>query len=205
MEELFGPDPTGTRLAGVPRFEITHVDLFAIDDSSLIRLATIAAFPAVALLFLKHVGHPALSLSIPSWTPALRAAVAAPPAGRVLALLITYLFEAARDRRAKDALVDAVPEGLEMYRTAADELIEKGIEKGIGQGIEKGIEKGIEQGRVEGGRRSIRRILEARFGSAPEHAFTRIDQIEDQDRIDALVALAATAPDLAGFERALGA
>lgn len=116
-----------------------------------------------ALLFLKHVGHPSLSRRIASWTPILRVAILGPPAGRVLSLLLSCLFEAARDRRAEDALLDSVPEGLEMYRTAADDLIDQGIEKGLEQG----------------------RILEARFGAVTDDRLAPLDRIVGPDRIDA--------------------
>ncbi|MGH2344959.1 MAG: hypothetical protein ACRDG4_07005 [Chloroflexota bacterium] len=104
-----------------------------------------------------------------------------------------------------------------LERTAFDELMEMSAmsndvlervylaqqAKGLKQGIEQGIEQGRRQGRAEGEQRAILRVLAIRLGAVPEALATRVAAVADPERLAALLEKAATARDLAEFERTL--
>jgi hypothetical protein len=71
------------------------------------------------------------------------------------------------------------------------------------EGWEKGQEEGREEGVQAGVRQSIVGVLQARFGVVPTTAAGRLEQVEDLERLQALLREAATAESLAAFEGAL--
>ena len=73
---------------------------------------------------------------------------------------------------------------------------DRGIEQGIEQGIERGIEQGIEQGVVQGARRTLLKLLHARFGELPQAVAGKVESIGSIDELDALSERVLTAPTL---------
>ena len=73
---------------------------------------------------------------------------------------------------------------------------QKALEKGIEQGIEKGIEKGIEQGIRKGIIKSLRDVLEVRFGEVPESLLDGIEQTKSVEELEALHRRALTATSI---------
>jgi hypothetical protein len=67
----------------------------------------------------------------------------------------------------------------------------------------KGLKQGIEQGRVEAEQRDILRVLAVRLGPVPEAMAARVAQVSDSARLAVLLESAATATNLAEFERGL--
>lgn len=57
----------------------------------------------------------------------------------------------------------------------------RGYERGVGFGFEKGMEKGMEEGEVTGARTALQTVLEARFGSVPAWALTKIHKAPVKD------------------------
>lgn len=83
--------------------------------------------------------------------------------------------------------------------TLAQQWVEQGIEKGI----EKGMEKGLAHGQQKAMRENILDLLQIRFGSYPELAATRLQTIEDLDKLRFLLRQAATAESMTTFLAAL--
>jgi hypothetical protein len=67
----------------------------------------------------------------------------------------------------------------------------------------KGRKQGIEQGRVEAEQRDILRVLAVRLGAVPDGVAARVAQVSDSARLAVLLESAATATNLAEFERGL--
>jgi len=83
------------------------------------------------------------------------------------------------------------------------EGIEKGLQEGIEKGLQEGIEKGIGQGLAAGVRRSIHRLLQARFGPLPSSELEVLNRITNISALESLVETAATAGSLDEFLRSV--
>jgi len=66
------------------------------------------------------------------------------------------------------------------------------------RGLEKGIEKGL-----EASRRSLCKVLRARFGEVPPAVSVQLDRLSDFDGLDRLLDEALACPNLAAFAEAL--
>lgn len=66
------------------------------------------------------------------------------------------------------------------------EILEKGMQKGIEQGIEKGMQKGIEKGVTQGIRQMLGHLIEKRFPSLSPLAQQSIQQINNQENLQAI-------------------
>jgi predicted outer membrane lipoprotein len=66
--------------------------------------------------------------------------------------------------------------------------------------MEEGREEGREEGLQVGIRQSILGVLQARFGVVSAMATGRLEQVEDMERLQALLGQAATAESLTSFE-----
>ena len=67
----------------------------------------------------------------------------------------------------------------------------------------KALAKGLEEGRTEGRLESLLIFLSARFGQLPDTLREAIAHIQDSEKLDRLVALAATCTARDEFERGL--
>jgi hypothetical protein len=81
-----------------------------------------------------------------------------------------------------------------------EEVLEQGLKLGEERGIKKGEERGIimgeERGELRGCRKSLRRILEARFGPLPEEWVKRIEAVNDLPQLEAATDRALKIPNL---------
>lgn len=74
----------------------------------------------------------------------------------------------------------------------------------LNQGRKEGREEGREEGLAKGQRDAIVRVLEARFGPPPDSLREDLSRITVGERLQSLVALAATARDLGEFLSGIG-
>jgi predicted transposase YdaD len=84
----------------------------------------------------------------------------------------------------------------EVELTWADKLMEKGREEGREQGREEGWEKGREKGVIEGKRKTLLRLLAARYGELPKEVTVRAEAMSEA-KLDSVLdrLLTATALD----------
>ena len=69
----------------------------------------------------------------------------------------------------------------------------KGLEKGLEQGLEKGLEQGLEKGRIEEARQNIELFVEKRFPSALAWVKARVEQINNTQTLQEIIATLFTA------------
>ncbi len=88
-------------------------------------------------------------------------------------------------------------EVIDMEKSYAQLLQEKGrqegIQQGLQQGLQKGIEKGLQEGEVEARRKTLLRLLRKRFGGLPEETASKIERAADVDQLDAWIDAVLTA------------
>jgi len=88
----------------------------------------------------------------------------------------------------------------ELTKKARDEGITKGIAEGIAKGITKGISEGITKGQVK----SLIKIIETEYGKKGlRQVESRIQAIQDEDKLFALIEPALTSSSLEEFKKTL--
>jgi hypothetical protein len=165
--ELFRGGPAEPFAGPGPEFQPAVVDLARVADARLLALAaTGAAFAGLALLLMKHVGSDDLSVRLREWADMVRQAVAEGPPRWAMDRLLRYVALAARDDRAPQVIAELIPEGKELYMTLADKL------------RREGLERGLEQGERLAQVRSLRKVLELRFGALNPEIDRRIESAD---------------------------
>ncbi len=95
-----------------------------------------------------------------------------------------------------------------MIESVAYELIkQEGIEEGRKKGIQEGLQKGLKEGLLKARREDVLALLQARLNLTPttlERIQTRLEAIDDLERLQELLIAAAQVESLAAFEEALG-
>jgi hypothetical protein len=85
-----------------------------------------------------------------------------------------------------------------------DALMEGLMATSIGQQlIERGVEQGLAQGRAEGKRDDVLKVLTKRFGAVPAALGEQLEQVNDVERLDALLDAALAAQSLEEFVQTL--
>jgi hypothetical protein len=94
------------------------------------------------------------------------------------------------------------------YITSIERLgREEGLRQGLEQGLQQGLQRGLQQGRQEGSvaarQKAVLDALEIRFGQVPDGIRERIEAIEDQARLRALLECAIQAGSIEEFIRTI--
>ncbi|MBF0549608.1 MAG: hypothetical protein HQK60_03635 [Deltaproteobacteria bacterium] len=71
------------------------------------------------------------------------------------------------------------------------------------EGHEQGVAQGIQQGNLSTAHKNLVDILETRFHVVPVSVTTRIDELDDPDRLNRLIKMAVVVDSLAEFEKLL--
>ena len=157
------PDTLAAMADHVPRFRFVLDDISAETDEA-IRNRAITALGLLALWCLRHGREPdKLMQRLPGWADLLREVRAAPGGVALLAAIWRYIL-AVSDRKRPDEvlarLLAAVEEedAREDIMNIADQLREEGRLKGL----------------AEGQRRTLLRLLRARFGALPADVTARV-------------------------------
>jgi predicted transposase YdaD len=88
-------------------------------------------------------------------------------------------------------------------KLGVEQGLEEGIQQGIRLGVEQGRQQGIRLGHCEALRTSVLTVLQARFDQVPGAVIVSVQQIEEPDRLEALLRSAGRAASLAAFAREL--
>ncbi len=90
------------------------------------------------------------------------------------------------------------------YITSAERFgIEQGLKQGREEGREEGLEKGREEGLIQAKREDVLELLEMRFGTVPELARRRVQEVADIAVLSLWFRLAVRCADLHDFEQHL--
>ncbi len=91
------------------------------------------------------------------------------------------------------------PEERVMIMQTANQWILKGLE----QGRQEGRQEGLERGRLEASRRSLCKVLRARFGEVPPAVSVGLERLTDGEGLERLLDEALACPSLSAFSEAL--
>ena len=91
-------------------------------------------------------------------------------------------------------------------KRVTQEALEQGLEQGLEEGLEQGLRQGIEQGSKAAAIRHILIVLKTKFSPDIVNALTpAIENINDVERLEALLPAAVEAQNLDMFLKTLGA
>lgn len=93
----------------------------------------------------------------------------------------------------------ALPDGDETVMTLAEQLRNEGFQLGERQGFQLGERQGFQLGEQKGVRQSIINILRTRFDYVPKNIVSRLDKIDDLERLNYLVMTSAVVVTLETF------
>lgn len=187
-----------------PRLPILLVDLAERSDEELDAPARIDAFAAAALWMLRWSRAFDFLSRILEHSELLRRVLESRDGESGFRQLLEYAVVVAERTLAPDdfaaRLAERLPRHAEGLMTT---LAEEWIARGLDRGRAEGRAEGRDEGRLRGQRDSIRRVLEARFGTASPDLLAALESIADPAVLDRWLAAAATAPSLAAVARAL--
>jgi hypothetical protein len=118
------------------------------------------------------------------------------------ALALAQQLPAAQQRQTLAALIGLGQRFLEQHEL--DALMEGLMATSIGQQlIERGFEQGLAQGRAQGTRDGVLKVLTKRFGAVPAAWSEQLQQVNDVERLDALLDAALATQTLEEFVQTL--
>jgi predicted transposase YdaD len=126
-----------------------------------------------------------------------------PPGARRLLLAVMTVLAARviEDRAFLDQCIHEVEAMGDNY--VIDELERRGRAKGRAEGLAEGRVEGRVEGQTGEARRAILRVIERRFGEAPQDLRRAIEGISALPRLEILLDEAVTCASLAGFRKVL--
>jgi hypothetical protein len=118
------------------------------------------------------------------------------------ALALAQQLPEEQQRQTLAALIGLGQRFLEQHEL--DALMEGLMATSIGQQlIERGFEQGLAQGRADGKRDDVLKVLTKRFGAVPAALGEQLEQVNDVERLDALLDAALAAQSLEEFVQTL--
>ncbi|NOX62336.1 MAG: Rpn family recombination-promoting nuclease/putative transposase [Chloroflexi bacterium] len=176
---LFGLTPAVS--AYIPDFRYHLVDLSAYSDEELKG----GVLLQVSLRIPKHIFDDDLVEHLPGIFGLLRELARQETGLAFLETVIRYIMgagEKLEPETLEHVVIETIPEGGDIVKTAADILMERGREQGIKQGIILGMEEGLQKGLKDG----IALGLELRFGDAGLRLLPEINRINDVGLLQAI-------------------
>ena len=171
--------------AYIPDFRYHLVDLSAYSDEELKG----GVLLQVSLRILKHIFDEDLLQHLPEIFSLLRALAQQETGLDFLETVIRYVMGAGPRIQPEDlehVVIETIPEGGDIVKTAADILMERGHEIGWKEGHQEGLHEGLERGLEQGLKDGIALGLELRFGDAGLRLLPEINRIDDIGLLQAI-------------------
>ena len=168
-------EPTLGRLT--PSFEFLVDDLTEATDEALFSRA-MGLFAALAAVFMRDARKPERVVPMLKRMGTMMAELWRAPNGRrAVAILLRYISLVAdvSDDEVTAAVEGNLPEARELVMTMAERLRQEGLEKGLAEGREEGLRVGMLGGRI----RTLRRLLELRFGELAPASVQRLESSDE--------------------------
>lgn len=139
----------------------------------------------------------------PTWSAAAVSCVLGMAPAELAATVLDWMQEVRSVRSVLDLLIEeAEARGEARSQQLAEQ---RGEQRGEARGEQRGEARGERRGEVRALQFAVRRTLLQRFGPASREARAQMDQIDDPDRLLALLDVAVASPTLADVARALAA
>ena len=186
----------------VPAFQYRLYDLSVEEDAVLWQETVIGAW----LALMKYIQRPDLEARLEDIFRAFARwlAIAGTSTGvEALVTLLRYVAEAGdrvSEARVREAVERALPAGGEAMATLAQQWLEQGRREGLQQGLQQGLRQGLRQG--------ILALLRVRFTPSEQWLAAmaeRLNEVDDVNRLQALLDLAGQVESQEAFEAALEA